>query len=89
MIRYSLAHLRFLEEQLKELDDDMRTQIEAAGLDKPWEELRTIPGIQQTSAATIPAETGNDMSQVSLEETVQFLGGRVSWEQPQRGEEQE
>lgn len=67
MIGYSLAHLRFLEEQLKDLDRDIVSQMEAAGLEKSWEELRSIPGIQQTSAATILAETGNDMSQFPSE----------------------
>jgi transposase len=75
MIRYSLAHLRFLEEQLKELDGDIMAQIEAAGLDKSWEELRSIPGIQQTSAATILAETGNDMSQFPSEKEFSSWAG--------------
>jgi len=67
MIRYSLAHLRFLEEQLEELDRDIAAQIESAGLQKQWEDLRSIPGIEQTSAATILAETGSDMSQFPSE----------------------
>jgi transposase len=67
MIRYSLAHLRFLEEQLEELDGDIATHIERAGLAQQWENLRTIPGIQQTSAATILAETGSDMSRFPSE----------------------
>jgi transposase len=75
MIRYSLAHLRFLEEQLKELDGDIMAQIEAAGLDKSWEELRSIPGIQQTSAATILAETGKDMSQFPSEKEFSSWAG--------------
>lgn len=67
MIGYSLAHLRFLEEQLAELDRDIVTQIHTAGLAQLWENLRTIPGIEQTSAATILAETGSDMSQFPSE----------------------
>jgi transposase len=67
MIRYSLAHLRFLEEQLEELDRDIAAQIEVAGLAKQWEDLRSIPGIEQTSAAIILAETGTDMSQFPTE----------------------
>jgi transposase len=67
MIRYSLEHLRFLEEQLGELDADIAAHIEAAGLGKQWEDLRSIPGIQQTSAATILAETGADMKQFPSE----------------------
>lgn len=67
MIGYSLAHLRFLEEQLAELDRDIAAQIEAAGLNRPWEQLRSLPGIEQTSAATILAETGADMAQFPSE----------------------
>ena len=67
MIRYSLEHLRFLEEQLGELDTDIAAQIEAAGLGKQWEDWRSIPGIQQTSAASILAETGTDRNQFPSE----------------------
>lgn len=67
MVRYSLAHLRFLEEQLEDLDKDIAAQIQVAGLTQQWENLRTIPGIEQTSAATILAETGSDMSQFPSE----------------------
>ncbi len=67
MVRYSLAHLRFLEEQLEELDKDIAAQIQVAGLTQQWTTLRTIPGIEQTSAATILAETGSDMSQFPSE----------------------
>jgi transposase len=62
MIRYSLAHMRFLEEQLEELDRDIAERIRAAGLDRQWQLLQTVPGIQQRSAAKILAETGPDMA---------------------------
>lgn len=67
MIRYSLDHMRFLEEQLTEIDREIGRQIEQAGLIRQWENLRSIPGIEQTSAATILAETGSDMSQFPSE----------------------
>lgn len=63
MIGFSLEHLHFLERQIAELDEEIEKQIERAGLSAQWEALRSIPGIQQTSAATILAETGADMSQ--------------------------
>jgi transposase len=62
MIRFSLEHLQFLENQIAALDREIEQQIERAGLSRQWEALRSIPGIQQTSAATILAETGSDMS---------------------------
>jgi transposase len=63
MIGFSLEHLHFLEKQIAELDRQIEIQIERAGLTSQWERLRSIPGIQQTSAATILAETGADMTQ--------------------------
>jgi transposase len=75
MIRYSLEHLRFLEEQLEELDRDIAAQIEAAGLTEQWENLRSIPGLQQTSAATILAETGSDMNQFPSEKHLSSWAG--------------
>ncbi len=46
MIRYSLAHLRFLEEQIADLDRAIGEKIEEAGLTKSFELLRTVPGLQ-------------------------------------------
>jgi transposase len=51
MIRYSLAHMKFIEEQIEELDQDIAAKIHEAGLD------------QQRNAANILAETGADMTQ--------------------------
>src|SRR5215471_754065 len=63
MIRYSLKHLEFVEEQIGELDLAIAKKIKAAGLQPQWELLQTLPGIQERSAATILAETGGDMVQ--------------------------
>jgi len=63
MIRYSLAHMQFVEEQIAELDEDIIAKIHEAGLDRQWQNLQTVPGIQERSAASILAETGGDMSQ--------------------------
>lgn len=63
MIRYSLQHLMFLEEQIAELDRDIVAQIQQAGLDEAWQLIQTVPGIQDRSAASILAETGADMKQ--------------------------
>jgi transposase len=61
MIRYSLEHMRFLECQIEELDQEITVQIRKADLEPQWQLLQSIPGIQETSAAAILAETGTDM----------------------------
>ncbi len=63
MIRYSLQHMMFLEEQIAELDRDIVAPIHPAGLDEAWQLIQTVPGIQDRSAASILAETGADMKQ--------------------------
>jgi len=63
MIRYSIKHLEFVEEQIGELDLAIASKIKAAGLQQQWDLLQTLPGIQERSAATILAETGGDMDQ--------------------------
>jgi len=63
MIRYSLQHLLFLEDQIAELDRAIEAKIEEAGLRAAWQLMQTVPGIQDRSAASILAETGADMRQ--------------------------
>jgi transposase len=60
MIRFSLEHLRFLEQQILELDEEIATKIREAGYVPQWELLQTLPGFQQTSAANVLAEVGPD-----------------------------
>ena len=63
MIRYSLQHMTFLEEQIAEMDRDIAAKIHQAGLDHAVQLIQTVPGIQDRSAANILAETGADMKQ--------------------------
>jgi transposase len=63
MIRYSLKHMAFLEEQIADLDADIVEQIQQADLLREWELLQTLPGVKDRSAASILAETGGDMEQ--------------------------
>jgi transposase len=62
LIRYSLDHLQFLEEQVLKLDNDIAAKIREAQLEPQWQLLQTVPAIRETSAATILAETGGDMT---------------------------
>jgi len=57
------------------LDEDIVAQIRDIGLEKQWELLQTIPGMQALSAATILAETGADMQQFGDERNISSWGG--------------
>lgn len=63
MIRHTLKHLNFIDEQIAALEAEIDRQIETAGLQTTCELLATIPGVKQDSAATIVAEIGADMRQ--------------------------
>src|SRR5713101_6548756 len=60
MIRQSLRHMRNIEEMIEELDKEIALRL------KPYQQQMklacTVPGIKPTSAASILAETGMDMS---------------------------
>src|SRR5208283_628194 len=57
MIRFSLEHMRFLEEQLAEIDQVIGEHIQQAGYGPQWELLRTLPAVRE-NAATVLAEMG-------------------------------
>jgi transposase len=61
LIRLSMAHLAFLEEQLSTLDEQIFNHIEQHGLQRPLALLQTIPGIKKQAASAILAEVGKDM----------------------------
>jgi transposase len=63
MIRYSLKHMEFIEEQIADIDKEIAVKIHDAGLDQQWRLLQTVPGVQERSGANILAETGGDMKQ--------------------------
>lgn len=62
MIRYSLEHLQFLEEQIIKLDDDIVAKIREGQLESQWQLLQSVPAIRETSAAAILAEIGGEMT---------------------------
>jgi transposase len=61
LIRQSLGHMAFLEEQVLALDEEILRQMKP--FEKEFENLQTIPGIKATAAASILAEVGVDMKQ--------------------------
>lgn len=62
MIRFSLEHLRFLEEQITDMDDVIREKIAEAGWTKELELLRSLPAVDQNAAAVL-AEMGPNPAQ--------------------------
>jgi len=75
MIRYSVDHMRFLEKQIEQVDQDIAAKIQEAGLEPQWQLLQSVPGVQQTSAAAILAETGTDMTQFPSEKHMSSWAG--------------
>jgi transposase len=67
LIRHSMQHLAFLEDQIAELDREIADRVKANQTLQPAVDLvQSIPGIKHTAAATIVAETGPDMTQFPL-----------------------
>jgi transposase len=61
MLRLSLDHMAFLEQQIHAIDAEVLQLIEREGYGNAFELLQTIPGIQTLSAAALLAEVGPDM----------------------------
>jgi len=62
MLRLSLQHLAFLEQQIGAIDAEVLQLIEREGYQSSFDLLQSIPGVQEISAAALLAETGADMS---------------------------
>lgn len=60
LIRQSLGHLEFLEQQIGELDAVVAEKLQPYAAQNAL--LQTIPGLKQEGAATVLAELGPDMS---------------------------
>ncbi len=60
LIRQCLNHMRYIEEQIGELDKEIQIKLEP--YQKQMELACTVPGIGKNSAASILAEIGMDMS---------------------------
>jgi len=61
LIRLSLKHLAFLEQQLQEIDAGILARVQGPEFRQAFQLLEAIPGIQQTAAACILAEIGPSM----------------------------
>jgi transposase len=67
LIRLSLDHLAFLEQQLQQIDAEILVRVEQPEFRQAFQLLQTVPGIKQDSAASILAETGPNMAQFPSE----------------------
>jgi hypothetical protein len=88
MIRSSLKHLAFLEQEVFELDEQILHHIEAAGMQPALQLLESLPGVQQDSAVSILAEVGPDMRPFPSSAHFEFLGGTLPGQPPQCGKGQ-
>jgi transposase len=62
MLRLSLEHLAFLEQQIHAIDGDVLELIAREKYQSSFELLQSIPGIRGLTAAALLAETGADMT---------------------------
>jgi transposase len=75
MIRFSVEHLRFLEEQLNELDQLILEQIRTSGYEEQWQLMQTVPGVQEPTAAVLLAEMGPDPGPFASEKKLSSWAG--------------
>ena len=75
LIRYSVDDMHFLEEQIEPLDRDIAARIREGGLELERQSWQSVPGVQETSAAAILAETGTDMTQFPSEKHISSWAG--------------
>lgn len=67
LIRLSLEHLAFLEQQLQRIDAEILARVQQPEFRQAFELLQTVPGIKQDGASSILAEIGPNMAQFPSE----------------------
>jgi len=75
MLRFSLEHLQFLEEQLLAIDDAIAALIRQAGYGPQWDLLQSIPGVQAPTAAVLLAEVGPNVNAFESEKKLSSWAG--------------
>ena len=75
LIRHAMEHMAFLARQVESLDDEIEGLVREAQFRDAHQLLQTIPGIQETAAATILAECGPDMKQFPQPENFSSWAG--------------
>ena len=87
MIRYSLSHMKFIEEQIEEIDRDIAAKIQEARPGSTMADLADRAGSAATQRREDPRRdrSGHDAIPVAAEP--QFLGGHLPRKQSERWEE--
>lgn len=75
LIRLHVDHLAFLEEEIVKIDEAIAAQIRSNGWLEQQQLITTIPGVGQTSAASILAEVGPDMNSFGSERKISAWAG--------------
>jgi len=75
LIRFHIDHLGFLEDKLAAIDEAIAQHIRDSGWQEHQRLLTTIPGVGPTSAASILAEVGPDMSAFGSERKLSSWAG--------------
>lgn len=78
MIRWALEHLRFLEQQITALEEEIHQRIDREGWGRQHELLQTLPGVSAISAAALLAETGPDLATFPTEKFFSSWAGVCS-----------
>lgn len=75
LLRFHIDHLGFLEEEIGKIDEAIAAHIRESGWEQQQLLLTTIPGVGQTSAASILAEVGPDMQAFGSERKLSSWAG--------------
>ena len=75
LIRHAMEHMAFLAREVESLDQEIQKMIQDTQLDGAYQLLQTIPGIRETAAAAILAESGPDMKQFAKPENFSSWSG--------------
>lgn len=59
LIRFSMGHLAFLEDQIAQLDEQIFRHIERCGFQRAHELLQTIPGIKRAGGCSHSGGSGH------------------------------
>jgi transposase len=89
MLRLSLEHIAFLESQISAIDEEIGKLMEREGYQESFDLVRSVPGVQEITAAALLAETGAEMSVFPSAGPLCSWDRRCAGQSHERGQEQE